>query len=174
MSPGKLQKVEVSMFKKKTYNPIVHGKASAFALFLAEKAVRFVLQDDMIRFFHFTMDEMSWDEPNQYSGHIPHFRSEITASVMCRDGKLVEMEAEIILMKRDDGKWIHSGGIESYRLKFPGCGYLKGAYIYFDTRPETDGEIVRYCVWWVSVDSKDGTLPEDAAMCEVREKLITT
>jgi hypothetical protein len=161
------------MFEKK-YSPVVLTKASMFAFHLMERAVHFVLQDEMVRFLHMTLDDTKWDEPNPYSGKIPRHKSEFSVSVLCRNGRTIDVEAEVVLMKRDDGEWLVTGGIEAYRLKFPNCKALKGSYIYFGTRPGTDGEIIRYCVWFVNVSSEEGTSPNDKSMCGVREKLLAT
>src|SRR5437899_1912556 len=98
MSLGKLQKVEVGMFEKK-YSPVVLSKASMFAFHLMERGVRFVLQNKMVRFLHLTMDDTKWNEPNKYGSDIPRYKSEITVSVLYQNEKVIEVEAEIGLMK---------------------------------------------------------------------------
>lgn len=164
--------MEVSVFEKK-YSPVVLTKASMFAFHLAERAIKFVLQDEMIRFLHMTMDETKWNEPNKYGSDIPHHKSEITFSVLCRNDKVVEIEADIVLMKRDDGDWILPGRIESDRLRFPACNALKGACVYFGAHHET-GTIHRCTLWYINVSSKEGSSPEDEPMREVRAKLLAT
>lgn len=160
------------MFEKK-YSPVVLTKASMFAFHLAERAVRFVLQDEMVRFLHMTMDDTKWNEPNRYGSDIPHHRSEITISVLCRNGRVVEIEAEIVLMRRDDGDWLISSGIECDRLRFPSCKALKGFYVYFGAGANHEtGEIEYGTVWLESVSSETFHSPHDKSIVEVRRKLL--
>jgi hypothetical protein len=154
------------MFDKK-YSPVVLSKASTFALYLVERAIRFVLQDQMVRPLHLTIDDTKWSDDNRRFNHW----SEIAVSVLCQDDKVIEIEAEIGLMKRNDGDWVIIAGIDTYRLRFPSCKALKGTYVYFDADHET-GEIHRYTVWVVNMSTEDGNSSDDYAIREVREKLL--
>ncbi len=171
---GKLQKVEVSVFEKK-YSPVVLGKASMFAFHLMERGVRYVLQDEMVRFLHMTMDDAKWDEPNRHCRSIPHHRSEFSVSVLCKDGKIIDVEAEIVLMRRNDGEWIISMGIECDRLRFPSCKALKGFWVYFGVGANcVTGEINYGTVWLNGVSSEEFKTPQDTAVLEVRKKLFAS
>ena len=160
------------MFNKK-YSPVVLPKASMFAFHLMERGVKFVLQDKFIRLLHLTIDETRWSEPNPYSSETQQHKSEFHVSVLCQDEKVIEIEAEITLLKRNDGDWIMSGsGLDAYRFRFPNCKALKGAEILFRGHHET-GEICNYDFWVVNKSSKTGASPTDKIMCEVRSKLFT-
>ncbi len=153
----------------KKYSPIVLSKANMFAFSLAERAIRYVLQDEMIRLLHVTIDSTVWTEEKDNHNH----KSEISTSVLCRGHKLIEVEAEIILSRYLDGEWGITSGIKSDRIRFPGCKALKGFWIYFLTGGDREIEKIKLgYVWQVDVESKSFSSPQDDALVDVRRKLL--
>jgi len=162
---GTLQKVEIGMFKKK-YSPVVIGKASMFAFHLMDGGVRYVLQNEMIRFLHLTIDET---RDLTLEGSCL-YKSEFSGAVLCHNDKMILIEAEIILRKRIDGEWIISSEINSDNIRFPGCNALKGCMVRFVRANPVNiefGEIVQ-----TNVVSKKFYSPDDKALSEVREKIL--
>ena len=168
------------MIVNKRYSPIVHGKASALALYLAEQATRFVLQEEMVRFLHFTMDEMAWSKADPCYGYSHYFKSEVTASVKCRSGKLVEVEIKIVL-KQSNGEWEIDGLYDVYRIRFPGCKILKETCIDFTTRHYIDDQIYGFVIWRSGEQkercaslSDEPISPNNPVTLKIKEELITT
>ena len=160
------------MFNKK-YSPVLLSKATTFALHLMEKGVHFVLQGTMIRFLHMTIDDTKWTEANKHGGgdFIFH-KSDISVSVLCKEGKVIEVEAEIILLKDCNGEWVLRGGVHGDTLSFPSCKALKGTLVIFRRDIDTN-EVRDYDVWLPNVSTYSGRFAEDKAMHELRAKLLT-
>jgi hypothetical protein len=163
MTPGELQKVEVAVFEKK-YSPIVLSKKTMLALHLAERDLRAVLGQNMNRILHLTLDSFRWDEQKKGGWVLPCQSFEITASVLCGGGQVVEIEALIVLTKYGDGEWqVNYGGKDEESLSFPGCKQLKGLRVYFLVeKPD------QYWIW----DASTGATRKDMSVETVRQALL--
>src|SRR6266481_7266495 len=148
------------MFDKR-YSPTVLSKAVALAYSLATIACRYVLQDEMLRIYHCTLDDKKWTSPNTHSGgEFVHYTSEIAGEILCRDGKFVTFEITITLLKRSDGEWVLCCGGDSYQIRFPKCKDLKTTLISFrlensdgGTKPE---DIKSFNTWIPNISSDSG------------------
>lgn len=159
------------MLFEKRYSPIVLTRATMFCLNCAERAARFVLQEEMEEFFQATIDSTVWREGGR-DNDCDYHKSEISVSVTCRNGKLIQMECQVVAGKRTDGTYFIACGTECYMLRFPGCTAIQGKRVFFSADPQT-GEIIRFTVWKPSILPQEGTLPTHEAMCRVRQALLS-
>lgn len=131
------------------------------ALFLADQALRFVLQDNMVRMLHATMDDMKWKEESTH-----HYKSEITTSVLCKNGKVMEVEVEVDLVKRDDWEEgynhviLHFQVLRSQKIKVS-VSNLRDGRVSFEIR-------CHYDLFGLGIGG------DDARMCALREKLMNS
>ena len=151
------------MFITKKYSPVVLSKATMFALYLAEQSMKYVLQNQMVRMLHATLDDTKWTDERDYC------KTEISASIICRDGRVIQAEAEIKLWKGRNNDWmVNTGGLD-YLLRFPNC---KETTVYFSFDHDTQ-EIQKFYLGHSYSDALMGTSPDDERLEGVRKKLFT-